>query len=212
MDRSLRQASKDIGEGDKKSENYWAFVFCFKKLMFFDTPAFYFINGFSRKWLPLDWLGIFFAKYLGYFLILYFLVLLFRRTKLIEKIYFFSFVSLSLILARGIIAEALKFFIARPRPFSVFDFQPLIDVGGVNASMPSGHAAFYFALAAAVFFFSKKTSQWFLIAALLIGIARIFVGVHWPTDILVGALIGLASALTVKYLISNYSVSVTKQP
>lgn len=180
--------------------------------MVFDLLIFNFISGFSRKWSILDWFGIFFADYLGYFLILFFLILLFKQAKWREKIYFFSFVSLSLILARGIIAEALKFFIARPRPFSVLNIQPLIDANGINVSMPSGHAAFYFALAVAIFFFNKKAGQWFFIAALLMGVARIFTGIHWPTDILIGVVIGIAAALLVKYIIFAYGVLVTKQP
>ncbi|MCL5004376.1 MAG: phosphatase PAP2 family protein [Patescibacteria group bacterium] len=169
--------------------------------MSFDVSIFNLIGGLSRKWQILDWTGIFFAEYVGYFLVLYFLILLFKQEKIREKIYFFSFVSLSLILSRGIIAEALKFFISRPRPFSALNLQPLIDANGVNASMPSGHAAFYFALATAIFFFNKKAGWRFFAAALLTGIARIFTGVHWPTDILAGAIIGIISALIIKRII-----------
>lgn len=175
-----------------------------------DVSIFNLINGLSRKWQILDWTGIFFAEYAGYFLILYFLILLFKQEKIREKIYFFSFVSLSLILSRGIIAEAMKFFISRSRPFSILNLQPLIDANGVDASMPSGHATFYFALAMIIFFFNKKAGWRFFAASFLMGVARIFTGVHWTTDILAGAAIGIFSVLLVKYLISSYSV--TKQP
>ncbi|MBI2628366.1 MAG: phosphatase PAP2 family protein [Candidatus Niyogibacteria bacterium] len=163
------------------------------------------IHGFSGKWLFLDWLGVFFAEYLGYFLILASFVLIFKKRDRQEQIYFFSFIFSSLILARGIITEAIKFFIAWPRPFFVLNFQPLIDANGINTSMPSGHAAFYFALAAAIFIFNVKASRWFFGAALLMGLARVFAGVHWPADILVGAAIGISSVFLVKYIFSAIS-------
>ena len=167
-----------------------------------DLYFFNVIRGLSGKWLFLDWLAVFFADYLGYFVFLAFLILVFKERNRREKIYFFSFVFFSLILARGIIAEAIKFFISRPRPFFVLNFQPLIDSNGISASMPSGHAVFYFALATAVFLFNGKTGRWFFGAAFLIGLARIFTGVHWPTDILVGAAIGIGSVFPVKYIFS----------
>ncbi len=176
-----------------------------------DLYLFNLIHGFSRKWWSLDWIGVFFASYLGYFLILAALVLFLKQKKWHEKIYFFSFISLSLILSRGIIAEAVKFFAERPRPFSVLNFQPLIEASGVNASMPSGHMAFYFALAIAIFFFNKKIGWYFLGAAILMGIARIFTGVHWPLDILAGAAIGIASVFLVKKIIPVVKNFVTKQ-
>ena len=177
-----------------------------------DLNFFNFIHGLAGKWQFFDWFGIFLANYLGYLLILAVLILILKQIGWQRKIYFFSFISLSLILSRGIIAEAIKFFAARPRPFSILNFQPLIDANGVNTSMPSGHAAFYFALATAIFFLNKKMGLYFGGAAILMGIARIFVGVHWPTDILTGAAVGIASAFIIKYAISAYNIIVTKQP
>ena len=176
-----------------------------------DLISFNLIHGIAGKWQFFDWFGIFLANYLGYFLVLVALILILKQIGWQRKIYFLSLLSLSLILSRGIIAEAIKFFSARPRPFSVLNIQPLIDANGINASMPSGHAAFYFALAMAVFFLNKKMGLYFGAAAILMGIARIFAGVHWPTDILAGAVIGIVSAFLVKYAISAHNVLVTKQ-
>ncbi|MEK7596441.1 MAG: phosphatase PAP2 family protein [Patescibacteria group bacterium] len=175
-----------------------------------DFYLFNVIHGLSGKWLFLDWSAVFFADYFGYFIFSVFLILIFREKTRREKIYFFSFILFSLILARGIIAETIKNFIVRPRPFSVLNFQPLIDANGINASMPSGHAAFYFALATAVFLFNGKIGRWFFGAAFLIGLARIFTGVHWPTDILAGAAVGIGSALFVKYIFAVLKIFLKK--
>lgn len=171
--------------------------------MALDLYLFQFIYSLAHQWWLIDIIGVFFAKYLGYFLILIAIFLILREKKFQQKVYAFSLIALSVILSRGIIAEALKFFIVRQRPFSVLEITPLIKYDAYDKfmSFPSGHAAFFFALALAVFFLNKKLGQQFMIAALLISLARIFVGIHWPSDILVGALIGLISALIVKKIL-----------
>ena len=68
-----------------------------------------------------------------------------------------------------------------------------------HCSFPSGHAAFFFALAMAVYFFNKKWGLVFFSAAILMTIARVISGVHYPTDILGGAVIGVATAYIVFY-------------
>jgi undecaprenyl-diphosphatase len=70
-----------------------------------------------------------------------------------------------------------------------------------SGSFPSGHIAFLFALAIAVYFFNKKWGLVFFILSLLVGLARIFVGIHYPLDILGGIVIGIVSAIVVRALI-----------
>ncbi|MBI4993439.1 phosphatase PAP2 family protein [Candidatus Wolfebacteria bacterium] len=164
------------------------------------------IHSLAGKWWILDLIAIFFAKYLGYFLILAALILILKEKKTQNKIYFLSFTILSLILSRGIIAEIIKFFIHNPRPFSVLNFKPLIEANGVDMALPSGHAAFYFALALPIFFLDKNASYWFFGGAAIMGIARIFTGVHWPGDILAGAIIGVLSGLLIGKILPEVEV------
>ncbi|MEK7593528.1 MAG: phosphatase PAP2 family protein [Patescibacteria group bacterium] len=179
--------------------------------MALDLSLFQFINNLSHKWWVFDLFGIFFADYFGYFLILAALFLILKEKQFHQKIYLFSLFALSLILSRGLIAEIIKFFVARPRPFSALEIQPLVGYGNhdINMSFPSGHAAFYFALAFAVFLYfnqsedkaKKRLGWWFLAGVSLVAVSRIFVGIHWPSDVLVGAAIGIASAFIVKKLL-----------
>jgi undecaprenyl-diphosphatase len=66
-----------------------------------------------------------------------------------------------------------------------------------DASFPSDHASAAFSIAFAVFLFDRFVGSLFLTAACVIGIGRVFIGVHYPSDVLAGCLVGLASALLV---------------
>lgn len=96
-------------------------------------------------------------------------------------------------------ASVLKILIHSPRPFIVFP-KVVSIISETNFSFPSGHATFYMALAFAIFFSHKKAGYWFMSFALLIGLARIAAGVHFPVDILGGFILGILTAYLVRYL------------
>jgi undecaprenyl-diphosphatase len=62
-------------------------------------------------------------------------------------------------------------------------------------SFPSGHTATSFAAATILSAFVPRAAPAFYLLALAIGWSRLYVGVHWPLDVVGGALIGLATAL-----------------
>lgn len=81
----------------------------------------------------------------------------------------------------------------RDRPFVQEGFQPLID-HRPSFSFPSNHSACGFALAVSVWFGAPLYGCVMAILAALMGFARLYAGVHYPGDILAGALIGSAVA------------------
>lgn len=88
----------------------------------------------------------------------------------------------------------------RPRPFVVHpDIVKLIDKSALEKSFPSAHTTVAFALATTIFFWNKKWGTAALVLALLIGIARVAAGVHYPSDIIGGALLGAGTAMAVKF-------------
>lgn len=79
------------------------------------------------------------------------------------------------------------------RPFNALNIQPVFRPFENGSSFPSSHAVFHFALAAVGIAYSMEIGLALFVAALVIGLGRIAAAVHWPTDILVGAVLGILS-------------------
>ncbi|WP_116473084.1 phosphatase PAP2 family protein [Zobellella maritima] len=85
----------------------------------------------------------------------------------------------------------------------------LIEFDGWS-SFPSDHAVLFYALAAGMFYISKKVGVFvFLYTTLLISLPRIYLGLHYPSDIVFGALIGVLISCLCH---SNYFVSKISRP
>lgn len=67
----------------------------------------------------------------------------------------------------------------------------------VSYSFPSGHTASSFTSASTIFYFNKKAGVLALVLALLISFSRMYLFVHFPTDVLAGALLGISGAIIV---------------
>ena len=87
----------------------------------------------------------------------------------------------------------LKPLFDRARPYEVDSSITVIDAKPVTRSFPSGHAAMAVAgaLAGSQLFFYSAWLWWPLAA--IVAVSRVYIGVHWPSDVIAGALIGLAT-------------------
>ncbi len=86
----------------------------------------------------------------------------------------------------------------RPRPFAAHAASThLLSAPSSDPSFPSDHAAVAFAIAFAVLAYSRRAGGLFLAFAVLIGLSRIALGLHYPSDVLVGMIVGYGAALMV---------------
>lgn len=167
-----------------------------------NLAIFQYLNQFAGQFICLDSLIIFCAKYLPYLMVLVLgLFLVFTRDRRRElKMIFYA--AASVILSRLIITEIIRHFYPHLRPFQIYNFIPLIY--DTASSFPSGHAAFFFAFATIVFIFHKKWGIVYFVGSFIIVLSRIMAGIHWPTDILGGIIVGIGSAILVKFLFKKY--------
>jgi len=87
-------------------------------------------------------------------------------------------------------ANILKHLFERPRPCRILEDVRLLVGCGRSFSFPSNHAVNAFAVAATFSHFYRKAALPMLFIAFLIAFSRIYVGVHYPSDVIAGALWG----------------------
>jgi undecaprenyl-diphosphatase len=166
-----------------------------------DLIIFRYLNGLAGQNAILDGVIIFFASYLQY---LIGLVLVIASIRPIRRYRMVIAGLASGFVARLVVKPLVISFWQRPRPFvGLAGVQQLIhdNNGEELMSFPSGHALLFFALAWAVLFYDRRLGRWFFAGAILMGIARVAAGVHWPSDILAGAILGILSAEIILRLI-----------
>lgn len=86
------------------------------------------------------------------------------------------------------------------QPFAELSDVNQLVVKAVNNSFPSDHTILFFSFCMTYWLFRKKAGFVWMLLAICVGISRMWVGVHYPADVIVGALISIGTALSV-YLI-----------
>ncbi len=85
----------------------------------------------------------------------------------------------------------------RDRPYATHPDATLFGARSHDPSFPSDHASAAFAIAVAVFLYDRLVGGIFIAAAAAIAIGRVVTGVHYPADVVAGALVGAAVAFLV---------------
>lgn len=121
---------------------------------------------------------------------LLFVLLIFgnRKYKLIGVEMFFA------LMISQIIVHSLKKILSRERPYKILQQLNTFGINLKDYSFPSGHTAASFSIATTLALNVPSLLIIVFIVAMVVGISRIYLGVHYPTDVAAGIVIGLSIA------------------
>lgn len=114
-----------------------------------------------------------------------------------------AFLIFSSVLCTGVVVKLMKTFIGRARPifYEALDmtgfFPPSLD--WAFNSMPSGHTAISFAGLVMIGMLAPRYKPLTWMLAIVIGVSRVAIGAHWPSDVILGAFVGMVIADLVKW-------------
>lgn len=110
------------------------------------------------------------------------------------------------VLCAGVVGAVLKFVIGRGRPtmplHGPLDYTPFTNLWEFN-SMPSGHTLASFAALVVIGLLAPRVRWLTWTLAIFIGVSRVCIGLHWPSDVILGAFIGMVSADIVKSIFAH---------
>lgn len=129
------------------------------------------------------------------FVVLTVLMLCFKKTRLVSLV-----CATALVLDLIAVDLALKPLVARGRPFTFRSDLLLLITQPKDFSFPSGHTASSFAFATALRPLGKKYQFWAYVLASVIAFSRLYLYVHYPSDVLAGVLIGVLCGLLARLI------------
>lgn len=114
-----------------------------------------------------------------------------------------SMLAANLILSQ-LAVQIIKRLVNRPRPYKTLNWAIPIKPTACIYSFPSGHTCSAFSIALVLSYVFPALDIAFISVAILVGISRIYLGCHYPTDVIFGFLIALISYMLVsEYLLIN---------
>lgn len=119
-------------------------------------------------------------------------------------------VLLSYILVLLVGHVCLKDLIARPRPCHIDESIKLLVERPTSYSCPSTHTAWAFAGATSIYLYLKRAGIIAFIIAAVMGFSRMYLFVHFPTDVLFGIVLGVILAIVSKIILEKIKLTKTK--
>ena len=158
-----------------------------------DASLFETINNLAGKVPWLDMLMILSAKYLP--VIFAFALIILYLTFQANQQQVAVLAAISTLTALGI-AQSIAFLYPRPRPYLTHIAHLLIERSN-DPSFPSDHATFSFAIATILWRYNRKVGVILLGLAAFVGFSRVYVGAHYPMDVIGGAALGITVSLII---------------
>ncbi|MEK3854004.1 undecaprenyl-diphosphatase [Cytobacillus sp. FSL H8-0458] len=163
-----------------------------------NISAFRMVNDLGKEYQFLDSTVILIAEYTVFVLALVMLGYWFTRT---HKNRMMVIQAMIAFIAAEIIGKAAGLFYGNNQPFAVLpNVNKLVD-HAVDNSFPSDHTILFFSIAFSFWLVHKKTGWIWILLAFIVGISRIWAGLHYPFDIAAGAIIAIISAFLSKWLV-----------
>lgn len=159
-----------------------------------DTSLFFAIYSLAGRGIVGDFLIVFFGQYfifIVFIIFIYIAYLAYKKQRNISELKPYIGALVASVVAYGVV-DIVRLFYHHARPFIAFNIPHLLTDKAY--SFPSAHTAVLFALATATYFFNKKFAYFIFAAGIIVGIARIAGGVHYPSDILGGVIFGIATS------------------
>lgn len=116
-----------------------------------------------------------------------------------RKIKLIGIEALVILFISQIIVQSLKKLLSRERPYAIIEKLNTFGIDLSDYSFPSGHTTASFSIATTIALNIPKLTYIVFIVATIIGISRIYLGVHYPTDVAAGLILGVGSAILVHY-------------
>ncbi len=103
-----------------------------------------------------------------------------------------------------VFVQLLKRTLTRERPYNILENIKTFDIVLKDYSFPSGHTTASFSMATILSYYLPQFMFVFIALAFLVGISRMYLAVHYPTDVIVGIVLGVSSSIiTHSYFINN---------
>lgn len=163
-----------------------------------NIDVFRMINDLGKDYPFLNPIIIFLAEYMLYFLLLALVGYWFTRTNKNRMMVIQAVIATIIAEVLGKIAGQLY---SHHQPFAELSNVSQLVAHEIDNSFPSDHSIVFFTVCMSIYLVRKKEGWIWMMIALGVAMSRVWVGVHYPGDVLTGALIGIISAIVIYWLV-----------